>query len=138
MEESSNARMVSIMKLIIAGSRKFTANYYYHYIDIYINEVIGADNVKMVLCGEAKGIDTHGKKWALKNNIEVKSYPADWDKHGKLAGPLRNKEMASQATHLLLVWDGKSKGSKNMLNEAEKAGLIIHNIDLNHLPNNPN
>lgn len=44
----------------------------------------------------------------------VARFPANWNKHGKSAGPIRNAEMADYADGLYLVWDGKSRGSANM------------------------
>lgn len=50
-------------------------------------------------------------------NIEIKSFPAEWEKYEKAAGPKRNKEMAEYADALILIWNGKSKGSKNIRKE---------------------
>ena len=47
-------------------------------------------------------------------------FPADWDKHGRAAGPIRNKQMADYADVLIAVWDGKSRGTKNMIDEMNK------------------
>ncbi len=61
-------------------------------------------------------------------NFDIVKFPADWDKHGKAAGPIRNKQMAEYADALLLIWDGNSRGSMNMKKEAEKANLQIVEI----------
>lgn len=118
------------MKLIIAGSRhfKFDLTAIQNFIDNLIPENI---MVTEVVCGMAKGVDISGKNWADFHHIPVKKFPADWDKHGPAAGPMRNKEMAQYATALLLVWDGKSRGSYNMKSYAQKFNLPIYEVILN-------
>lgn len=59
---------------------------------------------------------------------EAKSFPADWDTHKRAAGMIRNSEMAKYADALILFWDGKSPGSKNMLECAKKEKLMIRQI----------
>ena len=79
--------------------------------------------VNQVICGEATGADSLGKKWAEEKGISVNSMPADWGKFGKSAGFRRNTEMADCATHLIAFWDGKSKGTKHMIDIMKKKGL---------------
>ena len=113
------------MKLIIAGSRdlalideeitaavtSFIINNPKTTIDLdspiqsYLTEVVS---------GTARGIDKLGELWAKHRGIPVKRMPADWDKHGKAAGAIRNREMAVYADGALILWDGESRGSKNM------------------------
>lgn len=57
--------------------------------------------------------------------FQGETHKADWDAHGKAAGPIRNRKMAQEADALLLLWDGKSKGSASMLAEAKRTGLQI-------------
>ena len=52
-------------------------------------------------------------------------YPADWEQYGPRAGYIRNSEMAKVATHLIAFWDGRSKGTKHMIDIARKAGLYV-------------
>lgn len=104
------------MKVIIAGSRN---------IDDYLlvtqaMQRCGYD-VTEVVCGMATGIDRLGEQWAVANNIPVKEMPANWTIHGKAAGPIRNKEMAKYADAAVIIWDGKSPGSRNMINEMIRA-----------------
>ena len=83
------------------------------------------ESITEIVSGLAKGPDSFGKEWAEINGIPVKEFPADWDKYGKSAGYIRNAEMLKTATHLLAFWDGSSKGTKNMIDIAIKAGLDV-------------
>ena len=79
-----------------------------------------------VVSGGAPGIDTLGEQWAEKQGIPVKRFPADWDKFGRAAGPIRNKQMAEYAEQLLACWDGQSRGTCDMIRTARKQGLNVY------------
>lgn len=79
-----------------------------------------------VVSGCAKGADTLGELWAKSQGVPIKRFPADWDKNGKAAGPLRNIEMACYAETLIALWDGKSKGTAHMIAEATKRKLKVY------------
>jgi hypothetical protein len=108
------------LRVIVAGGRDFTDE---KLLNKTLDGLFSGNTDMEVVCGEATGADTLGKKWAQRNNIEVKSFPADWKKHGKAAGPIRNVEMAKYATHLVAFWDGKSRGTLNMIEIADGRGL---------------
>lgn len=78
------------------------------------------------MSGKAKGPDSHGERWAYANDIPVDDYPADWDRHGKAAGAMRNEEMACNADALIAVWDGSSRGTADMIRRAKTKGLQVH------------
>lgn len=123
-------------KCIIAGSRSITD---YSLVCFAVED--SGFPINEIVCGEAKGVDSLGKTYAKNNNIPVKSFPADWNdlshpdaviktnsrgqKYDALAGHRRNKQMADYATHLILIWDGKSSGSANMLKLAKEKNLTI-------------
>lgn len=115
------------MKVIIAGSRHMPFSCY----PLIAQAVARAHfPVTEVVCGEARGADTFGKKWAYEVGIPVKSFPADWNKHGKGAGPIRNREMAEYADALIVfIWDA-SRGSANMLRTMQdfnKPCYVVYN-----------
>ncbi len=115
------------MKLIIAGSRTI------HLSEDQICAILNTANipeVTEVVCGMAFGIDTSGKEWADNYSIPVAPFPANWDKHGKAAGHIRNAEMAQHAEALLLIWDGESRGSKNMKETMLKLGKPVYEVIL--------
>lgn len=78
-----------------------------------------------IVSGGAKGIDSCAKEFAMEHGLGYKEFPADWDKHGKAAGPIRNREMADYADALLLIWTGMSKGSMNMLKVMTEADKVV-------------
>ena len=100
------------MKLIIAGSRTITD--YYVVLQAFTKAINQLGKMPSeIVCGCAPGVDSIGKEIAENMGLSVKEIPADWSK-GKKAGPLRNKQMGFYADALLLVWDGKSRGSASM------------------------
>jgi len=109
------------MKTIIAGSRSIN--------DLRIVEkAIDQSGFKVseVVCGGARGVDDLGRKWAGNGNrIPVKMFPAKWDQFGKSAGYRRNVEMGEYADALIAVWDGKSRGTKHMIDIAAQKGLQV-------------
>ena len=121
------------MKLIIAGSRSLSASP--ETISKYVNELLyemkkeqlfAQDiSVTEVVSGTARGIDCDGEKWAEEQGIPITRFPAKWEQFGKSAGYKRNMEMAEYADVLLAIYDGTSRGTKHMINLAEKKGLKI-------------
>lgn len=108
------------MKVIIAGTRYKDKKNKIAFDDYKL--VVEAATrcgfeITEVVCGMAIGVDKLGEKYANANNIPVKPMPADWNKHGRAAGPIRNKQMAEYADAAVIVWDGVSSGSRNMINE---------------------
>lgn len=69
-----------------------------------------------------------GEQFANKHSISVKRFIPDWNKHGKKAGPLRNSSMATYGDLLLLIWDGKSAGSKSMKSSMTRLGKPVIEI----------
>lgn len=109
------------MKTIIAGSR----------VGFKYNDVVQAVaecgwTVTSVVSGTAMGVDTLGEWFAVKNQLPLKKYPADWTMWGKSAGYKRNEVMAKNAEALIALWDGGSRGTKHMIDIAQKAGLPVY------------
>lgn len=111
------------MKLIIAGSRTYTN---YGAVEYAMRDLRPA----RILSGGADGVDALGEQWARRHGVPLTIYPANWERHGKAAGPIRNAEMARNADALLLLWDGQSSGSRNMLETAWRHGLKITEVNI--------
>jgi hypothetical protein len=118
------------MKTIIAGSRSFAdgSGLVRSYVYLMIFDTIEAnlDRITEVVSGCARGPDRWASDAAFKIDIPVRLMPAEWSKHGKAAGPIRNRAMAKYADALIMFWDGKSRGSRNMIEQAMREGLRVH------------
>lgn len=106
------------MKTIVAGGRNFND-------PAYLKECLDKHNITEVVCGKAKGADTLGELYAAVNYIPIKEFPAEWNRYGKGAGSIRNKEMGDYAEALIAFWDGRSTGTLNMIRYAKKKGLEV-------------
>lgn len=98
------------MKVVIAGSRNITDR-------MSLVKAIKQSGFEIteVVSGTARGLDRMGESWARANDIPIKEFPADWHNHGRAAGPIRNNEMAKYADAAIILWDGQSSGTLNMI-----------------------
>lgn len=129
------------MKLIIAGSRSIKQ---YSTLLAAIVESGLWGNYKRsleIISGMAKGADTLGEEFSKKNSLVLHKKPAAWDKwrvaganvqvrngqkYNALAGHWRNEEMAEMADQALILWDGKSTGSLDMMNRMLTHGKPVY------------
>ena len=116
------------MKTIIAGTRDYSD---YRGLWLAIQELPW--KITEVLSGGCLGVDQLGEIWARSEQIPCVQFKPDWGKHGKAAGPIRNREMAQNAEALLAIWDGKSKGTKNMIDTAIDEGLRVQTYSVSSL-----
>ena len=110
------------MKVIIAGGRNFN-----DYEKVYkeCGSTLREQTYIEIVSGTARGADKLGERFAKENNYSLSSFPADWNKYGKSAGYKRNAQMADYADALIAFWDGKSKGTKHMIDLAKSANLKL-------------
>lgn len=106
------------MRTIIAGSRDLGP----YELQDALAACPWTDQITVVLSGGARGIDAAGQRWAARQGKAIEIYPADWDRHGKAAGPQRNQWMIERADALIAVWDGHSAGTGDIVTRARRAG----------------
>lgn len=109
------------MKVIIAGGRDIT-DYSLVLSALAESEFVPTE----IVSGMAPGVDTLAVQYAQENNLPLQQFWAEWDFYGKSAGPIRNRLMAKYGEALIAIWDGKSRGTKNMIEEATKQGLKVY------------
>lgn len=109
------------MKYIVAGGRDFADKKQMHQALCLL--LVPHDTI---ISGCAPGADTLAIEWGDLQGLQVDKMPADWDKFGKSAGPIRNQQMAQAADGLIAFWDGKSPGTKDMITKAINYGLETH------------
>lgn len=84
------------------------------------------------MSGHARGADQMGETYAQSKGYDVKIMPADWNRYGKSAGPIRNRAMADVSDVLVAFWDGKSRGTMHMISLARAKGLRVHVVGYIH------
>lgn len=112
-------------KLIIAGSRTFLDYNLLKFEVIKFAVESQFDASPIIISGTARGADALGERFAEQYNLQIERYPADWNLHGRTAGHIRNEEMAKNATHCIVFWDGKSAGTKSMIDLSKKYKLKL-------------
>ena len=103
------------MNVIIAGSRTFTD---YEKLKGELNRL--NLTISKILSGGATGADSLGEQYAREHNIPIMRFDADWIKFGRSAGPIRNTNMAKFGDVLVAFWDGKSRGTYDMISKMEQ------------------
>jgi len=121
-----------MVKVCIAGSRDWNN---YEQLEEMMDKVLETYHINSIECiisGTAYGGDKLGEKWANNHNIPIKQFPADWFKHGKKAGYLRNLEMADIADILVICIKRKSKGSTHMAKTMADMGKPVYLLQLDY------
>ena len=111
------------MKYAIVGSREFPDKVF---VESITQQLINDDPDFILVSGGARGVDTWGSDVAIKNNKLSIVHYADWNKHGKKAGFLRNHDIINDANMVYAFWDGTSKGTKHSIDLAIKAGKPLN------------
>lgn len=113
------------MRVLVCGGRGF-------YDWRLLEKTLGELEITDVIHGAASGADMLAHQWAFYNTIRMHPYPADWEKYGKAAGPLRNKQMLDEGKpDLVVAFIGPgSKGTRNMVDQAKKAGVPVKEVEI--------
>jgi hypothetical protein len=117
------------VRICVAGSRSWHNAYLF---DICLRAFLswaGAGQKYALISGDAwRGPDRLAIEWAEEHSVSCFTFPADWDGLGKAAGHIRNAEMRKVLTHLLVFWDGESRGTKEMIENTQKQGIHVSMI----------
>ena len=107
-----------LYRVIIAGCRDFDDyGMLCKHCDRILSQKVATHQI-VIISGAARGADTLGERYAHERGYAVEKYPADWNRDGKAAGPIRNAQMAKVADALIAFWDGNSRGTQNMIDLA--------------------
>jgi hypothetical protein len=110
------------VKILVTGGRDYANQGVVHRV---LSEYI--DQQPIIMEGGANGADALANWFALRNHLECQTFDADWDKHGKAAGPKRNRLMLDHAPDLVIAFPG-GKGTANCVAQAEKRGIPVRHV----------
>lgn len=109
------------MKIAIIGSRGLKPFDIGEYLPKDITEIVS---------GGAKGVDSYAEEYANKNGIVVKVFLPKYEKYGRGAPLKRNLEIIDYSDTVIAFWDGKSRGTKFVIDKCKALGkeIIVHYI----------
>ena len=125
--EQHRASYLNAYRVIVAGSRGFFGyELMCRELDRLFNEsrMFAGREVK-IISGMADGADSLAIRYADERKLTKILFPANWKRYSRVAGFLRNEDMLSVATHLVAFWDGKSSGTRHMIEIAEAKGIPV-------------
>ena len=117
---------IKMLKVIVAGGRDFQN---YDLLSEKLNKLFSKRADVVIISGMAKGADSLAVKYAEEHKLRVSEFPAQWQKHGNSSGFRRNVEMARFADACVCFWDGKSVGTKHMIDTAKRMNLNVRVIN---------
>lgn len=113
------------MRILVCGGRDFTD---YKLLSDILDQYYEADNL-LIIEGDAKGADRLAGEWALRNNVHLEIFPADWKRFGKKAGPKRNQEMLNEGHPDLVIAFPGGNGTADMVKRARLANVPVKEIN---------
>jgi hypothetical protein len=118
------------VRILVCGPRSYTLD---HVLPALLASYADVTDVT-IICGGARGADRHAADWAYIRGLPVEEYPADWDRHGKAAGPIRNQRMLDEGKpDAVFAFVDKplaeSRGTADMVRRARQAGLPVYVVE---------
>ena len=104
------------MKTAVIGSRGLTVTNLEKYLP---------EDTKEIVSGGAKGIDTCAKEYALAHNIKLTEFLPNYKQFGRVAPLKRNLQIIEYADIVLAFWDGKSRGTKYVIDNCKTMGVEV-------------
>lgn len=113
------------MRVLVCGSRYFND---YELLEKVLDEY----SISTIIEGEARGADRLSRLYASRHEIPYQAFPAEWNKYGRAAGPIRNTQMVVEGKpDFVIAFRGpNSRGTQNMINQARKAGIETKVIEI--------
>jgi hypothetical protein len=111
------------LRVLVCGSRDWEDH---EAITRRLSALPGEHRPVTIVQGGARGADRMAARAARYWGFDVEEHPADWEKHGKIAGPIRNREMLDSGIDLVLAFqrDG-SRGTQHTIDEARRRGIPV-------------
>ena len=136
------------MRILVCGGRDYGAptddpelkelrKKQYHHVQTVLDQLLYDPNDEYhmpykdacIIHGAAKGADTAAWDYTAVHWTDCIPFPADWDRYGKDAGPIRNKQMLDKGKPNLVVAFPGGKGTANMIKQAKEAGIPVLEIE---------
>lgn len=121
--------MSGSLVIFIGGSNKISITP--EDIETAIDEIgISRRDISSVVCGLKEGPEIAGRQWASMYNKYIDEHVPHIEKYGQMGWVIRNKVVISRADIMLIYWDGKSAGARNLMNAGVKKGKVVYKIQV--------
>lgn len=111
-------------RILVCGGRDYDD--YHRMAEVFVDHVYPGD---VIIHGDARGADRLSERVAQPDWVTFERYPADWEKYGKAAGPIRNQQMLDEGRpDYVLAFPG-GKGTRDMVERAKKAGIKVVEVE---------
>lgn len=121
------------MRVLVCGGRDFDKSSVWNWLERFaygdIAEITGIHRPKItaLIHGGARGADEGAAEWGKSEGLRVIAFHADWKKHGKAAGPIRNQRMIDEGKPDIVIAFPGGRGTANMVALAQAAGIpVVH------------
>lgn len=109
-------------RVLVCGGRDFTDE---GMLEEVLDKIHDERKIGCIIHGNARGADKLAGRWAAYNDIETFSYPADWERDGSAAGPIRNRKMLYEGRPDIVVAFKGGRGTADMVAASRKAGVDV-------------
>lgn len=111
-------------RILVCGGRDYNRT---AMVCSVLDRLHAQDPISFVIHGNARGADSEAKYWAKSRGVKDIACPAEWSKHGKRAGPIRNQNMLGHGPVLVVAFPG-GRGTVDMVKRAKAAGLPVMEV----------
>jgi predicted polyphosphate/ATP-dependent NAD kinase len=109
-------------RVLVCGGRDYNnIPYLYGFLDCFHAQV----GITHLLEGGATGADAAARMWAVARRIQFTTYPANWSKHGKAAGPIRNRAMLDEGKASVVIAFPGGVGTADMVTYARSKHIPV-------------
>ena len=113
------------MKLLVCGGRNYADQKgLYLVLDAWHR----VNPVSLLIHGAARGADQLAANWASSRGVPLAAYPADWNLHGRSAGPRRNEQMLQEGKPEMVIAFPGGRGTAHMVRIAREAGVKVMTV----------
>lgn len=113
------------MRVLVCGGRDFDD---FESVNEELTWLAGEHRLDVIIHGGARGADTLAGEWAQLCRVPVEVYLADWKKHGRAAGPMRNQRMIEEGQPDLVMAFPGGAGTTDMVLRAKAAGIEVRSV----------
>lgn len=114
------------MRVLVCGGRDFKDE---GRLFRRLDEAHKVRMITLIIEGGARGADRMAGKWAILHGVPLLVVNADWDKHGKSAGYIRNIEMLNASPDLVIAFPG-GRGTAHMVKIAKDRGVNVTEVNV--------